>query len=121
MQVESVTGQAQDHGFAELYEPTCGAGAFCIAMLQAMQKYRLNPQTQLHVSAEDVPPQVHAHDLGPPGTAAHSGCGAPSGHAVPGEVRHLADPAHILGGWGQKLHSASKPAGLPASFTKIVN
>jgi hypothetical protein len=53
-QIDSAVEQVQRDGFADLYKPTCGAGAFIVALSQAMLEHGLNPQTQLHVTAEDT-------------------------------------------------------------------
>ncbi|MFF3127018.1 N-6 DNA methylase [Streptomyces sp. NPDC057908] len=103
MQIESVTEQVQTHGFADLYEPTCGAGAFVVAVAQAMLEHGLNPQTQLHVTAEDIAPQA-IHMIYVHLTLLH----------IPAVVQRRDTltmrtfdswftPAHVLGGWGQKL------------------
>ncbi|MEV7870117.1 SAM-dependent DNA methyltransferase [Streptomyces sp. NPDC088124] len=102
MQVDSVVEQVQRDGFAGLYEPTCGAGAFIVALSQVMFEHSLNPQTQLHVTAEDIAPQavymIYVH--------------LPLLH-IPAVVRRRnvltletvdtwPAPAHVLGGWSRK-------------------
>ncbi|MFM9539990.1 N-6 DNA methylase [Streptomyces turgidiscabies] len=105
-QIDSVVEQVQRDGFADVYEPSCGAGAFVVALSQAMLEHGLNPQTQLHVTAEDIAPQA-MHMIYVQLTLLH----------IPAVV-HRRDvltletfetwptPAHLLGGWGRKLRWA---------------
>ncbi|MEU9267246.1 N-6 DNA methylase [Streptomyces sp. NPDC048251] len=103
MQIDSVVEQVQRDGFADLYEPTCGAGAFIVALSQATLEHGLNPQTQLHVTAEDIAPQA-MHMIYVHLTLLH----------IPAVVRRRdiltletfdawPTPAHVLGGWDPKL------------------
>ncbi|MFE0134488.1 N-6 DNA methylase [Streptomyces sp. NPDC059037] len=106
MQIGSVVEQVSTRGFADLYEPTCGAGAFIIALSQAMLEHGLNPQTQLHVTAEDIAPQA-MHMIYVHLTLLH----------IPTVVRRRdiltletfdawPTPAHVLGNWSSKLRVA---------------
>ncbi|MFB7594620.1 N-6 DNA methylase [Streptomyces sp. NPDC056160] len=106
MQIDSVIEQVQRDGFADVYEPSCGAGAFMIALSQAMLERGLNPQTHLHVTAEDIAPQA-MHMIYVHLTLLH----------IPTVVRRRdvltletfdAWPtlAHVRGGWGRKLRVA---------------
>lgn len=103
MQIDSVVEQVQKDGFANVYEPSCGAGAFMVALSQAMLEHGLNPQTQLHVTAEDIAPQA-MHMIYVQLTLLH----------IPAVVRRCdvltletfeswPALAHVLGGWGRKL------------------
>ncbi|MFJ2778174.1 N-6 DNA methylase [Kitasatospora sp. NPDC087315] len=58
MEIRTVTEQVRHRGFADVYEPACGAGSFMIALSEVMLEHGLNPQTQLHVTAEDISPQA---------------------------------------------------------------
>ncbi|MFJ5071693.1 N-6 DNA methylase [Kitasatospora sp. NPDC088556] len=58
MEIRAVVEQVERSGFADVYEPVCGAGSFMIALSQVMLEHGLNPQTQLHVTAEDISPQA---------------------------------------------------------------
>ena len=49
---ESVEGR----GFVTLMEPACGAGGMVVAFSTAMREAGLNPQRQLHVTAQDIDP-----------------------------------------------------------------
>lgn len=106
IQIDSVVEQVQREGFADLYEPTCGAGAFIIALSQAMLEHGLDSQTQLHVTAEDIAPQA-VHMIYVHLTLLH----------IPAVVRRRdiltlemfdawPTPAHVLGNWSQKLRVA---------------
>ncbi|MFJ9900518.1 N-6 DNA methylase [Streptomyces sp. NPDC091280] len=106
MQIDSVVEQVQRDGFAEVYEPTCGAGAFMVALAQAMIGHSLNPQTQLHVTAEDLAPQA-MHMIYVHLALLH----------IPAVVRRRdiltletfdawPTPAHVLGGWSRRLRLA---------------
>ncbi|MER6520040.1 N-6 DNA methylase [Streptomyces sp. NPDC001553] len=106
MQIGSIVEQVSTRGFASLYEPACGAGSFMIAMSEVMLEHGLNPQTQLHVTAEDIAPQamymIYVHL-----TLLH----------IPAIVRRCdvltletfetwPTPAHVLGNWGRRLRVA---------------
>ncbi|MEU7322493.1 N-6 DNA methylase [Streptomyces griseoviridis] len=106
IQIDSVVEQVQRDGFANVYEPSCGAGAFMVALSQAMIGRGLNPQTQLHVTAEDIASQA-MHMIYVHLTLLH----------IPSVVRRRnvltletfetwPTPAHLLGGWGRKLRLA---------------
>ncbi|WP_328990399.1 SAM-dependent methyltransferase [Kribbella sp. NBC_01245] len=103
MQIDAIAEQIQSQGFASLYEPACGAAAFIVAITQEMRTAGLNPQTQLHVTAEDIAPQavhmayIHLSLLHVPAVV----------HRRNTLTMETFDswrtPAHILGGWGWKL------------------
>ncbi|MDX3020045.1 N-6 DNA methylase [Streptomyces acidiscabies] len=106
MQIDSVVEQVQRDGFAGLYEPACGAGGFIVALSQAMLEHGLNPQTQLHVTAEDIAPQA-VHMIYVQLALLH----------IPAVVRRRnvltletfetrLTPAHVLGGWSRRLRLA---------------
>ncbi|MFD4576720.1 N-6 DNA methylase [Streptomyces sp. NPDC058417] len=106
MQIDSVIKQVHRDGFACVYEPSCGAGAFMVALAQAMIGHSLNPQTQLHVTAEDIAPQA-MHMIYVNLTLLH----------IPSVVRRRnvltletfetwPTAGHLLGGWGRKLRLA---------------
>ncbi|MFI5702628.1 N-6 DNA methylase [Streptomyces xanthochromogenes] len=103
IRIDSVVEQVQRDGFARVYEPSCGAGAFMVALSQAMLEHGLNPQTQLHVTAEDIAPQA-MHMIYIHLTLLH----------IPAVVRRhnvltlqtfdtWPALAHILGNWSHKL------------------
>jgi hypothetical protein len=106
MQIDAIAERVRSHGFAKLYEPACGAAAFIIAVSQEMRTAGLNPQTQLHVTAEDIAPQavhmayIHLSLLHVPAVV----------HRRNTLTLETFDtwptPAHILGGWGWKFRHA---------------
>ncbi|MFD4242747.1 N-6 DNA methylase [Streptomyces sp. NPDC058525] len=106
MQIDTVVEQVERNGFAEVYEPACGAGGLMIALSEVMLEHGLNPQTQLHVTAEDIAPQA-MHMIYVHLTLLH----------IPSVVRRCnvltletfdawPTPAHVLGNWSQKLRVA---------------
>lgn len=106
MQIDAIAERVRSHGFAKLYEPACGAAAFIVAVSQEMRTAGLNPQTQLHVTAEDIAPQavhmayIHLSLLHVPAVV----------HRRNTLTLETFDtwrtPAHILGGWGWKFRHA---------------
>ena len=44
----------EQQGYYTLNEPTCGSGALIIAFCKTMREKGYNPQTQLHVIAQDI-------------------------------------------------------------------
>jgi hypothetical protein len=103
MNAETLTAQVREHGFAELYEPACGAGAFVVAAALEMQRAGLNYQRQLHVTAEDISAEavhmiyVHLSLLHIPAVVRRA-------NTLTGEVFQVwPTPAHILGGWARKV------------------
>ncbi|USY17935.1 SAM-dependent methyltransferase [Nocardiopsis exhalans] len=107
MTIGNVVDQVATHGFAQLYEPTCGAGAFIVAVTEEMGAHGLNHQTQLHVTAEDLSRQavhmiyIHLALLGVPAIIRHQ-------DTLTREVFSTwPTPAHLLGGWGPRLQRRS--------------
>ncbi|GAB3943901.1 hypothetical protein GCM10029976_067200 [Kribbella albertanoniae] len=106
MQIDAIAERVRSQGFARLYEPACGAAAFIVAITQEMRTAGLNPQTQLHVTAEDIAPQavhmayIHLSLLHVPAVV----------HRRNTLTMETFDswrtPAHILGGWGWKFRHA---------------
>jgi hypothetical protein len=106
MQIDAIAERVRSHGFAKLYEPACGAAAFIVAVSQEMRTAGLNPQAQLHVTAEDIAPQavhmvyIHLSLLHVPAVV----------HRRNTLTMETFDtwqtPAHILDGWGWKLRHA---------------
>jgi len=104
LNLPGMTEQVERRGYAELYEPACGAGAFIIAAAQAMRQAGMNPQKVLHVTAEDLSVQavhmiyIHLTLLHIPATI----------HRKNTLTREHYDTwttaAHVLGGWSWRLH-----------------
>lgn len=103
MQGDTLTGQVGRDGFAELYEPACGAGAFLVASSEAMRARGFNPQTQLHVTAEDLSAEaVHMAYIHL--TLLHIPAVVYRRNTLTLETFDAwYTPAHILGGWSRKL------------------
>ncbi|MEU7156063.1 N-6 DNA methylase [Streptomyces chrestomyceticus] len=106
MQISSVVEQVNSRGFVTFYEPASGAGAFIIALSQVMLGHGLNPQTQLHVTVEDIAPQamhmvyVHLSLLHIPAVVCRRDTlTLETFDAWP-------TPAHVLGNWSQKIRVA---------------
>ncbi|MEW1629646.1 N-6 DNA methylase [Streptomyces sp. NPDC089173] len=106
MEMDTVVEQVERSGFAEVYEPACGAGGLMIALSEAMLESGLNSQTQLHVTAEDIAPQA-THMIYVHLTLLH----------IPAVVRRCnvltletfetwPTLAHVLGNWSQKRRVA---------------
>lgn len=116
MQVdESLAAAVRENGFVTLGEPAVGAGGLVIAFAEAMLAAGMNPQRQLHVTAQDV-------DAG----AAHmayvqlSLLGIPAvvvvGDTLRMETRSVwLTPAHVLGSWGVRLAGRREAVGAPTS------
>lgn len=103
MTISDIVDQVAAHGFAELYEPTCGAGAFVVAVTEEMGAHGLDHQTQLHVTAEDLSRQaihmiyIHLTLLGVPAIIRHQDTLT---REVFGTWR---TSAHLLRGWDPQL------------------
>lgn len=103
MNLDSIVQQVEDRGFAEVYEPACGAAAFMIAMAIEMRRIGLNYQTQLHVTAEDISAQaVHMAYLHM--SLLHIPAVIYRRNTLTMETFDAwYTPAHILNGWDWKL------------------
>lgn len=106
---DAMTTQIEERGFVEIYEPACGAAAFIVALAQQMRRAGLDYQRNLHVSAEDISPQavymsyVHLALLGIPALIYRRDTLRPE------TFETWPTPAHLLGGWERRLHTATKP------------
>jgi hypothetical protein len=92
-------------GYIKASDPCVGGGAMPIALAQAMYEAKLNPQTQLHVTAQDLDLKaVHMAYLqltilNIPAVVIH-------GNSLQlEELSHWYTPAHILNGWTMKLRA----------------
>ncbi|WP_247040282.1 N-6 DNA methylase [Arthrobacter rhizosphaerae] len=103
MTVDTVSGQIAEQGFARVYEPTCGAGAFLVAITQAMRRAGLDYQRQLHVTAEDISAQaVHMAYIHL--TLLHVPAIVYRRNTLTQETFDAwPTPAHVLGCWDSKL------------------
>ncbi|MGW2986452.1 N-6 DNA methylase [Streptomyces goshikiensis] len=106
MQIDSIAAQVSTRGFVDLYEPACGAGAFIVALSQAMLEHGLNPQTQLHVTAADIAPQA-VHMIYVHLTLLHIPAVVRRGDILTLEMfDSWPTPALVWGNWSQKLRVA---------------
>jgi hypothetical protein len=106
MQGKALTRQVEERGFAEIYEPACGAGAFMVAASEAFKAKGFNPQTQLHVTAEDLSAQA-VHMIYIHLTLLHIPAVVCRRNTLSMETFDTwYTPAHILGGWSRRLRQA---------------
>ena len=95
--------QSQQRGHITVMEPAAGAGAMVIAIADAMREQGLNYQQCLHVTAIDVDPTA-AHMCYVQLALLHVPAVVVVGNSLSLEERgHWFTPAHVLGGWGQRL------------------
>lgn len=97
--------RADAQGFARVHEPACGAGGMVIAMAEAFHDAGLNYQQAMHATCIDIDPccvhmtYLQLALLHIPAIVVH-------GNALTMEVcGHWFTPAHVLGGWNQKLRA----------------
>ena len=101
-------------GFVTLNEPTVGAGAMVLAFADRMQDAGYNPQTQLHVTAQDIDPRA-VHMAYTQLSLMHIPAVVILGDTLRVEQREVwYTPAHIMGGWSWKLKRREQPAPMPA-------
>ena len=103
MTVPGLLEALAEREFVTVHEPACGAGAFLVAITQALHAAGINFQNRLHVAAEDLS-IVAVHMVYLHLTLLH----------VPAVV-HRRDslsmetfdtwytPAHVIGGWSRRL------------------
>lgn len=104
-QGDTLTEQIEREGFARMYEPACGAGAFIIATSQTLRERGFNPQQQLHVTAEDLSSQA-VHMVYIHLTLLHIPAVVYRRDTLTMETYDTwFTPAHILGGWGRRLRN----------------
>lgn len=103
LNLPGMTEQVQRRGYAELYEPACGAGAFIIATAQAMRQAGMNPQEVLHVTAEDLSVQA-VHMIYIHLTLLHIPAVIHRKNTLTQEHYDTwTTAAHLLGGWSWRL------------------
>ena len=97
-------------GFVTLNEPTVGAGAMVLAFADRMRNAGYNPQTQLHVTAQDIDPRA-VHMAYIQLSLMHIPAVVVLGNTLKVEQREVwYTPAHIMGGWSWKLQRTEQPA-----------
>ncbi|WP_326742815.1 N-6 DNA methylase [Streptomyces sp. NBC_01768] len=102
MQIESVIEHVQTHGFADLYEPACGASSFSVAVSQAMLEHGLNPPDAAARDGRGHSSPGHTHDLHPSDAAAYPRGGAAPRHAHAANVRLVAHSRSCPGRLGSE-------------------
>lgn len=106
MQSDTLTGAIERDGFATLYEPACGAGAFLVAAAESLRVKGFNPQQQLHVTCEDLSAQA-VHMVYIHLTLLHIPAVVYRRNTLTMETFDTwHTPAHILGDWSRKLRFA---------------
>lgn len=97
--------QAAAQGFARVQEPACGAGGMVIATAEAFHDAGLNYQQAMHATCVDIDPccvhmaYVQLSLLHIPAMVVH-------GNTLSTQIwGHWYTPAHVLGGWNQKLRA----------------
>lgn len=121
MQCDALTDQVGRHGFARMYEPACGAGAFLVASSEAFRGKGFNPQTQLHVTAEDLSAEavhmtyIHLSLLHIPAVVYRR-------NTLTQETFDAwYTPAHVLGGWSARLrHRETVDGALELTVAPVV-
>ncbi|MFP3708484.1 N-6 DNA methylase [Paraburkholderia sp. SIMBA_009] len=98
-----VAARADAQGFARVQEPACGAGGMIIATAEAFHEAGVNYQQSLHATCVDIDPccvhmaYVQLSLLHVPAMVVH-------GNTLSMEIwGHWYTPAHVLGGWSEKL------------------
>lgn len=105
MQAETLTEAIDRQGFATLYEPACGAGAFIVATAEGLRAKGCNPQAQLHVTAEDLSAQA-VHMVYIHLTLLHIPAVVYRRDTLTMETFDTwLTPAHIIGGWTARLRN----------------
>ncbi len=110
---EDAKALIERNGFVRALEPACGAGAMVIALAEAMRAQGINYQRHLHVTAVDIDPRA-VHMAYIQLSLLHVPASLIVGNSLSLETRETwFTPAHILGGWGQRL--ARRDANEPVS------
>lgn len=98
-----VAARADAQGFARVQEPACGAGGMIIATAEAFHEAGVNYQQALHATCVDIDvccvhmAYVQLSLLHIPAIVVH-------GNTLSMQVwGHWYTPAHVLGGWSEKL------------------
>lgn len=120
MQMSGIGEKVAEKGFITVNEPACGAGAMIIALAECMKEQEFNPQTQLHVIAQDI-------DI----RAVHMAYIQFSLLGIPAVVYHgdtlsmktwsaWRTPFHVLNGWEWRLKGELSPAEVVGGLTEML-
>lgn len=118
IQAGDVATHLAEKEFITVMEPACGGGAMVIAFAEAMRDAGFNPQTQLHVTAQDVDARaVHMTYLQL--SLLHVPAVVLLGNTLAAEVREVwRTPAHILGLWEHRLYAKQSGPEIPVSESR---
>lgn len=100
---DDIVQKVEKHGFVTVNEPASGSGATIIAMMLAMQERGLSYQRHVHVIATDLDSTaammsyVQLSLMHVPAVIVHGNT------LTLEEYSHWYTPAHIIGGWSQRL------------------
>src|SRR5206468_2986523 len=107
---DGIKSAIEQRGFVTVSDPACGGAATLIAFCEAVREAGLNPQTQVHVTAQDVDIRcvhmayVQLSLLNIPAVVV-------CGNSLTLEERsRWYTPAHILGGWNWRLRAGRTDA-----------
>jgi hypothetical protein len=109
---EGIKERIEGQGFVTVNDPACGGAATLIAFCEAVRGAGFNPQTQVHVTAQDVDIRC-VHMAYVQLSLLHIPAVVICGNTLTLEERsRWYTPAHILGGWSRRLRSGrlDKPA-----------
>ena len=120
-QIQVVDLDAQlEKGFITVNEPACGAGAMIVALAEVMTNKGYNPQTQMHVVAQDIDIRavhmayIQLSLLGIPAVIYH-------GDTIAMEFRSAwRTPFHIIGGWEWKLKGKLPPGEVITGLAELL-
>lgn len=105
----AVRAQIERNGYISVMEPAVGAGAMVLAIADTLSSMQVNYQQHLHVTAVDVDQRV-ALMAYVQFSLLHIPAKVIVGNSLSLEVRDVwYTPAHILGGWSQRLERAEVP------------
>ena len=107
---DSLADKVRERGFITVNEPASGAGATVIALTEAMKAKGFNPQTQMHVTAQDLDPRS-AHMAYIQLSLLHIPAVVIIGNTLTMQFSSVwRTPAHVMGLWDWKLRSRPQDA-----------
>lgn len=100
-----IAGRLSEQEFVTVQEPACGSGGMIVALAELMREDGFNYQNQLHVTAQDIETtSVHMTFIAL--SLLHIPAVVIHGNTLTQENQDMwFTPAHILGGWSDKLRS----------------
>lgn len=108
-----IAGRLSGQEFITVHEPACGSGGMIVALAERMREDGFNYQSQLHVTAQDIEiTSVHMSFIAL--SLLHIPAVVIHGNTLTQENHDMwFTPAHILGGWSERLRSRI-PVNTPA-------